>query len=368
MIRRPPFELPRAELIPDLVALIEGRPPSSAADPAALLDAALEHGLAITVARAVEAGTLPLGAAERDRLGRVAAMRLARARALRAELTRLGPLLGLACGAAPICVKGPAVADRLYDDPDERSFGDLDLLVPRRGLRRGAAAMIDAGWIEDVEFAPQFAVEHGHELHLRRRRGGMWLHCELHWRVGDDPLCAGLDHGLLADGARPLGTEPSVLAPDPAPELLLLCVHFLGDRERRLAWIRDIALAAGRADEGEWRRCFELAHGLGLSWALHRGLDYARRYLGLERDRPQPAADPPPFGPLRAVEELDMRASLHVGRLASLRGRDRLAYLRTVLVPTAAGLAGTAGRDGASRPRAILRHLGSALAGLLPRR
>lgn len=368
MIRRRPFELPYPERVPELIALLAGRPPAHPPDPAGLVDAAIGHGLATTLAPAVAAGAVELGPAERERLGRVAAMRLARARALRIELRKLGPLLSKACDAPPVCVKGPAVADRLYDEPDERPFGDLDLLVPRGLLRAAADAMLSAGWVEDVEFSREFAELHGHELHLRRRRGGVWLHCELHWRVGDDPLCEPLDHGLLADGANPLPSAEMVLGPRPATELLVLCVHFLGDRERRLGWVRDIAFAAAAADDDEWERAFDLAESLGLPWALHRGLDYAARYAGLDRTRPRPAADPPAFGPLRAVEELDMRASLHVGRLAVMTSRERLAYMRTILFPSAEGLAGTAGRDGVSRPRAVLRHVGSALAGLLPRR
>jgi hypothetical protein len=368
VIRRRPFELPGSARVPDLVALLQGRPPARPADPAGLVDAAIAHGLATTLAEAVSGGAVALDPVQRSRLGRVASMRLARSRALRAELDGLGALLGEACGTAPVCVKGPAVADRLYDDPDRRPFGDLDLLVPRERLRGAADSMLAAGWIEDVEFSREFAAQHGHELHLRRRRGGVWLHCELHWRIGDDRLCEPLDHALLAAGATPLPGAPAVLGPRPGAELLVLCVHFLGDRERRLAWIQDIALAASAADEEEWEWGFQLAEGLGLSWALHRGLDYAARYLGLDRSRPRPAGGRPAFGPLRAVEELDLRASLHVGRLAALHGRERLAYLRTVLLPSAEGLAGTAGRDGASRPRAVLRHFGTALAGLVPRR
>jgi hypothetical protein len=368
VIRRRPFELPRSAQVPDLIALLQGQPPASPADPAGLVEAAIEHGLATVLAGAVAAGAVELGPTERERLGRIAAMRLARSRALRLELGGLGALLSQACGIAPVCVKGPAVADRLYADPDQRPFGDLDLLVPRGLLRVAADALLAAGWIEDVEFSREFAAQHGHELHLRRRHGGIWQHVELHWRVGDDPLCEPLDHELLVHGASPLPGAEAVLGPRPASELLVLCVHFLGDRERRLTWVRDIALAATAADEEEWERSFGLAGDLGLSWALHRGLDYAARYLGLERSRPRPAADPPAFGPLRAVEELDMRASLHVGRLAVMAPRERLAYMRTVLLPSAEGLEGTAGRDGVSRPRAMLRHLGSALTGLLPRR
>lgn len=373
MIRRRPLELPYADQVPRLVPLLgeSGSIPDQgeARDAARLVDAALGHGLGLALAAAVESGRVRLPAEQQRQLGRTGAMRLAQSAALREELGGLADTLARACGAMPVCIKGPAVADRLYDQPRERPFADLDLLLPRDRLRDGAEAMVGDGWTEDVEFAPEFGSRYGHELHLRRRRGGVWLHCELHWRVGDDALCESLAYELLARGATELEAEPALLAPAPDVELLMLCVHFIGDRERRLLWLGDIRRAAERAAPEEWRGSFELAGRLGLSWALHRALDYSRRYAGLDRTRPAEvgAASPPPFGPLRAIEELDMRASLHVGRLAQLRGRERLRYLRTILVPTGAGLEGTAGRDGAPTWRAVLRHLGSALAGLRPR-
>ncbi len=372
MIRREHLSLPFADQVPALLPLLEVGPEMPAVRPATgaarLVDAALAHGLGLALAGAVGIGRAELPSAERRRLARACAMRGARSLALREELGAIAKLVSEACGgSAPICVKGPAVADRLYRDPGDRSFGDLDLVVPRDSLRESARAMAAAGWIEDVEFAPDFAASFGHELHLRRRRGGIWLHCELHWRIGDDPLCEALDYRLMADGAAPLPSRASVLAPAPPVDLLLLCVHFVGDRERRLIWLSDIRRAADAATTAEWAASFELAERLRLGWSLHRALDYSERYAGLARERAGHAPGaPPPFGPLRAVEELDLRASLHIGRLAVLRGRERLSYLRTILVPTAEGLDGTTGVDGAPRWRAALRHVRSAFDGLRP--
>jgi hypothetical protein len=73
-------------------------------------------------------------------------------------------------------------------------------------------------------------------------------------------------------------------------------------------------------------------------------------------------------GTAAAVEELDMRASTHVGRLAALPWRERPGYLSAVLVPTRAGLRGTVGADGAPTLRLAVRHASRALAGLAPRR
>jgi hypothetical protein len=65
------------------------------------------------------------------------------------------------------------------------------------------------------------------------------------------------------------------------------------------------------------------------------------------------------------VEALDLRASPHVGRLAAMGWRERLPYLRAVLIPTRAGLRGTVGRTGdESTWRLVARHARQALLGL----
>jgi hypothetical protein len=68
------------------------------------------------------------------------------------------------------------------------------------------------------------------------------------------------------------------------------------------------------------------------------------------------------------VEELDFRASTHVGRLAGLGWGGRSRYLRQVLLPTREGLRGTVGHDGAPTWRLVVRHVQRTVAGLAPRR
>jgi hypothetical protein len=160
----------------------------------------------------------------------------------------------------------------------------------------------------------------------------------------------------------------AVSVPAVGEQILCLAVHLLSDRAKRLIWIQDLSLAGTRASEGDWAQAFQLARRLGLGWVLHRALDYARHHLQFERQRPLPPDRPPAWGPLRAVEELDVRASLHVGRLASLGTTARLRYLRDVLLPTHEGLSGTVGGDAASSWRLVARHLRSIALGLRPLR
>ncbi len=220
-----------------------------------------------------------------------------------------------------------------------------------------------------MEFDPAFGESHGHDVHVRRKVGRRNLDVELHWRVGDDPLGEALSHDLLARDAQTLTVgQHAVAVPAPPGELLVLALHLCSDRGKRLIWLRDLQLAARDASDADWRASFELADRHGLLWVLHRGLDYVERHLGLGRARPLEAGAPPAWGPLRAVEELDAGASLHVGRLAMMRGREKAAYLRRVLIPSREGLRDSVGEDGAPTWRLVGRHMRAAATGLRPRR
>jgi hypothetical protein len=357
VIRRAPLSLPYPDQVEALAGLLLGRE-ARPTDPARFVEAALHHG----VAGYALAAKLPEDA--RGRLADAHARGVAHAALLRRELAALAePLAG---AGPPVVLKGPAVAERFYPDRTLRPFADLDLLLPRDRLGVGVEALLARGYAALEEFRPGYAETHGHDVHVRRRVGSHGVDVELHWRVGDDPLGARLGYETVGAGAPEL--VPGVLVPAPPVQLLVLAVHFLGDRARKLAWIHDLALVAGSLDDDGWRASFGRAGELGLSWPLHRALDYAGRWLAFARTRPSPPGPPPRWGPLRAVEDLDARAAPHLGRLAILDWRERAAYLRAVLVPTAAGLRGTVGADGAPLPRLAARHAGRILLAVIPRR
>jgi hypothetical protein len=367
VLRRAPLSLPHAEEVPRLAALLDAtdRPPPIP-DPDRLVAAALAHGVGGYVLAAVEAERVRLPEAAARRLAGGHARRRLHSVRLRRELGDVVEAVESACGAPPILLKGPAVADRFYPDPRLRPFVDLDLLVPRAALRDAVAGLGGRGWEPREEFRAGYAERHGHDVHLVRRGPAGALHLELHWRMGDDDAASGFGHALLAPAAPTLEVEGRpVRVPTVEHQLLGLAIHLLSDRGKRLSWLQDIRLVAAAADARQWDAAFAGADDLGLGWVLHRALDYPARHLGFARPRPRPPGPPPPFGPLRAVEALDLRASPHVGRLVALGWRERLPYLRAVLVPTRAGLRGTVGRDGDEPTwRLAARHARQALLGL----
>ena len=366
MLRRRPLSLPYEDEVPILARLATDRLETETvpALPERFVRAALHHGFALEVLTAVREGSIVLPAAEQRTLSDVASVGLLRCAALRRELAALTEALG-----DPVLVKGPALADRYYADPRARLFADLDLMVARESLAQAPARLAPLGYEVQEEFRPGFGARHGHDLHLVRKIGTRRLDVEVHWRIGDDRLGEALDHReLLASADRADIGGAEVAVPSTPHQLLVVALHLLSDRAKRLVWVRDVELLAAAADDEQWDQAFAIADRLGLLWVLHRALDYAATYLRFQRARPRAAGAAPPWGPLRAVEELDMRASTHVGRLAALPWRDRPAYLGAVLVPTADGLRGTVGADGAPTWRLAVRHASGALAGLAPRR
>ena len=358
-MRRRPYALPFPDQVPLLVDLVLGGDmPLRPGPPQELVDAAVHHGLAGHALAAARAGRLVLPHPAVSDLSRVHRAQVVRSTALRLELARVADALAAAAGAEPILLKGPAFADRFAPDPDQRPFGDLDLLVPREHLAAAARALRERGYEELVEFADGFGGRYGHDFHLRRAVGDGWLDVELHWRMGDDPACAALDHAAFAADAQPLPVcGRDVLVPSPPDQLVVAAVHLLSDRARKLSWVLDVVHVARALDDAAWREAFARADGRGLGWALDRSLDYARNHLGSARERPRDPVAPPPFGPLRAVEASDAPVARHAGRLAAMDDwRERASYLRTVVAPTAEGLRGTVGQDGTGGLRLAARH------------
>lgn len=360
MLRRKPFSVPYADTVPELAAILRraDRPETVSAELAA---AALYHNVAGYVAG-------PRAVRENGLLADRYTVAVLRSALLRRELPRLVPALE-AVGATPVLLKGPAIADRFYADPALRTFADLDLLVPRRGLPAAVAALVEIGYAPREEFRSGFAEAFGHDVHLVGPAEGGRIDVELHWRIGDDPASEPLDHDRLVGGGARLDVGgATVCVPAPGDQLLVLGVHLLSDRAKRLAWVHDLALVAEALTDDEWRRAFVVANDLALGWVLHRALDYVSVLLAYDRPRPVPPGPPPRWGPLLAVETLDVRAAPHLGRLALLGWRGRARYLRDVLLPTRAGLEGTVGGDGAPVWRLAARHAARALTSLAPRR
>jgi hypothetical protein len=345
-----------------LVALLTGGH-AEPDDSAAFREAVVAHRLTGFAEDAIEAGRLVVPDETARELRDAHAFASLRSGLLRRELIAIAPLLADVCGIEPLVLKGPAVAETLYKPRTLRPFADLDLLVPRSKLKAASEALGAFGYQPHLFLRPGFGERYRHDIHLTRRQGKHHLGIELHWRVSDDPLGTQLAHERI-ESARIRIDGVGLACPSPAEQLLVLAVHFLCDRQRRLLWIEDLRRAALVADDEQWKVAFERADRRGLSWVLHRALDYATHHLGLERERPAPPGPPPAWGPLGAIEAYQFAVAGDIGLLTSIPWRERPGYLRALLLPTREGLRGAAVDPDAPIWRLALRRARRAFAGI----
>lgn len=184
-----------------------------------------------------------------------------------------------------LVVKGPVLAMQAYGDPAMRSYGDLDLLVRQRDIRRATELMLSAGYEAAVSIA---AIDSG-------KIPGQYL-----FSKPDAKLLVELHNDLtLRYFPRRLPLEkffarqirvrldahdaPALCVED---ELVLICIHGAKHFWERLIWIADVTALVTRQTNIDWRRVAESAKEVGAERMLHTGLRLAKNLL----NTPLPAA------------------------------------------------------------------------------
>lgn len=194
-----------------------------------------------------------------------------------AELFRLLNLFA-ANDISAIVVKGPVLAMQTYGDPAMRSYGDLDLLVRQRDIRRATESLqsrgyqptvsldaIDAGKIPGQYFFSKpeanLVVELHNDLTLRYFPRSLPLEKLFARRVL-----------VRLDGHA----APALAVED---ELVYICVHGATHLWERLCWIADVAALVTRQSGIDWERAAATAKELGAERMLHAGLRVAADLL-----------------------------------------------------------------------------------------
>lgn len=181
----------------------------------------------------------------------------------------------------PLVIKGPVLAVQAYGDPAMRSYGDLDLLVRQRDIRRATEVMIASGYRAAVSLE---AIDAG-------KIPGQYL-----FSKPDSKLLVELHNDLtLRYFPHPLPIEDyfarqilvrvdfhEVPAPSLEDELVLICVHGAKHLWERLSWIADVAGLISRQTGIDWDRATASARAVGAERLLHTGLRLAENVLRAE--------------------------------------------------------------------------------------
>jgi hypothetical protein len=194
-----------------------------------------------------------------------------------AELFRLLELFA-AKDIPALVVKGPVLSIQAYGDPTLRGYGDLDLLVRQRDIRRATESLQSAGYRTTV---PPSAIDRG-------KIPGQYLFSQT-----DTKLVVELHNDYtLRYFPRRLPIEeffarqirvrldaheaPALSVED---ELVLISIHGAKHLWERLLWIADVAALVSRQTGIDWARAQASAKAVGAEHLLHTGLRLAADLL-----------------------------------------------------------------------------------------
>jgi hypothetical protein len=169
-------------------------------------------------------------------------------------------------GIDPLLLKGLAIARWLYDDPSERAYCDVDLLVPVDAVPRARETLVALGYSEP------FAVSRAEEQVPHATmfvRGPVAV--DLHWELSLMPHPDA--YRLLGRGATRLRVASvEVLVPPPAALLVIVALHAAQHGRAATAAAADLSRATARVDIETWRAAARLAREAGAVTALRAGL------------------------------------------------------------------------------------------------
>lgn len=232
-------------------------------------------------------------------------------------------------GLRPILLKGPPIARWLYaDDPTQRGYEDVDLIVASDELEAAESVLVELGFERRTILLTDDPEPHA-EAFIRESDGAaVDLHRTIHRceHLPDDVVwgCVSADTETMNVG----GADVEV----PSIPVRVLHVTFHPDPSKNTAGDRpfvDLARAIARVDLVTWKRAAELAESLGTTDAMGFGLrlvpegDALADQLGLPRAVPE-----------GAILRDESTSTQFVARLAELDGwRAKARYVRQKLFP-----------------------------------
>lgn len=189
-------------------------------------------------------------------------------------------------GAPWVVMKGPVLAEHVWERPDMREYFDLDVLVDRRSFRVAIDALTEAGARLVDRNWPLIRSKEPGELALGLP-GGTTL--DLHWDLIREPgvrrsVAFPTDEMLARAVPVSVGDE-QVPTFDPVDTLLTVAVHAALAGATRLLWLKDVERAAAAPDLA-WDEVGPRAADAGVDLALTMTLAKSWRVLGVHPEHP----------------------------------------------------------------------------------
>ena len=180
-----------------------------------------------------------------------------------------------------LVIKGPVLAVQAYADPGMRSYGDLDLLVRQRDIRRATQLLIASGYQAAVSLdAIQAGKIPGQYLFAKPdSKLLVELHNDSTLRYFPRPLPI---EDFFAQQIRVRLDAHEVPAPSLEDHLVLICVHGAKHFWEKLSLIADVAGLIARQTSISWERARSFAKAVEAEQLLHTGLRLAMDLLRAE--------------------------------------------------------------------------------------
>lgn len=187
-------------------------------------------------------------------------------------------------GLHPVVVKGAALQVTAYNEPVERSFGDIDLLFPHEEIQPAMRILEQVGYMAPVdEVAATYAALHFH--HVMTKPNGFKV--EVHWALERPDSPNHLDTSAFVANTTTVESKAigSFHTPRPEYALLHLSVQNLENGFAKLSRLVDIDRLA-RAEGFDWSLLQMLAQSARARVVVHTSLRLCAELL----DTPLPRA------------------------------------------------------------------------------
>jgi len=180
--------------------------------------------------------------------------------------------------------KGPLLAELVFGGIANRSFSDLDILVPRQDLLRACQLLVRVGYLPSsgavLEEEVQRTLRGGHHVVLQHEAHGTCV--EVHWEMSGRYLPVALDFATVRPFlGRAAFLDRRVWTLSPEAALLYHCVHGAREYWRILDHVVCVAWQWDRVPP-DWDLFLDLAKRWGASQIALTGVGLAAAVFGLE--------------------------------------------------------------------------------------
>ena len=184
-------------------------------------------------------------------------------------------------GIDAVVVKGPVLAVQAYGDPAMRRYGDLDLLVRQRDIRRATELMSAAGFAPAVPLSAIDAGKIPGQYLFSKPDSKLIIELHNDFTLRYFPRRLPLEE-FFARQVRVRVDGQEVPALPVEDELVLICIHGAKHFWERLMWIADVAALVSRQTGMDWQRVADSASAVNAERMLHTGLRLASDLLRMQ--------------------------------------------------------------------------------------